>query len=328
MAKIAVLGTGAWATALANVLLDNNHEVYMWGIADDEINDLKKGYNSKFFKKKKLSAIPSLITKDLKQIIEQQPTFILIAVPSKFVCDVIKKVIVLLNYQPYFINVAKGLHPQTNDNLSNTIKKLIQNKSKGLITLIGPSFAKEVMAKKITIINGLSTNVSCVRIVSAIFNNRYFKIIGGTDEIGAEISAALKNVMAIALGIAYAQHTSINTRAAMLAQATNEISQIIRLFGGKLETICNFCGIGDIYLTCTSTKSRNFNFGRTIAKVGLQKALSLNNVTVEGYHTAKLIYQIIISNKLNCPVFISTYNILYQNANPSNFAQSIMRLVF
>lgn len=328
MAKIAVLGSGAWATALANILLTNNHEVYIWGIDHNEINDLKKGYNTKYFNKTKLAALPALATTDLKQIVNAQPTFFVVAVPSRFVCEVIEKVVNLLDYQPYFINVAKGLHPQTNDVLSKNIKKIINKKAKGLVTIIGPSFAKEVMAKKITIVNGLSNNVSCARIVGAIFNNSYFRIIPCGDEIGGELSAALKNVMAIALGIAYAQHTSINTRAAMLAQAASEICKIIKFFGGQAETIANFCGIGDIYLTCTDPKSRNFTLGTKIAKAGITKALAGTKSTVEGYHTAKLIYEIIKQNKMSCPVFMATYKVLYEKVDACNFVQTIMRQIF
>jgi len=138
---------------------------------------------------------------------------------------------------------------------------------------------------------------------------------------------ALKNVMAIALGLAYQLNTSINTRAAMLAQATKEISYIIKLRKGRLETINQFCGIGDIYLTCTDEKSRNFSFGKRIAEVGIKKALAENKQTIEGYNTAKIAYQIINDHHINAPVLSEIYHVLYDNENEKTFVKNVMEKI-
>jgi glycerol-3-phosphate dehydrogenase (NAD(P)+) len=130
--------------------------------------------------------------------------------------------------------------------------------------------------------------------------------------------------MAIAMGIAYELHTSINTRAAMLAQGTKEIFNIMRLYHGKTETLMQFCGIGDIFLTCTDDKSRNFTFGKQIAKVGITKALKQNHKTVEGYQTASTIYQFITKHKLNSPLFETVFFVLFKQKNPRNFVNKIM----
>jgi glycerol-3-phosphate dehydrogenase (NAD(P)+) len=145
-----------------------------------------------------------------------------------------------------------------------------------------------------------------------------------TDEIGAEILGALKNVMAIAMGIAYELHTSINTRAAMLAQGTKEIFNIMRLYHGQTETLMQFCGIGDIFLTCTDDKSRNFSFGKQVAKVGITQALKQNHKTVEGYQTTATIYQFITKHKLNSPLFRVAFLVLFKHENPANFVKKIM----
>jgi glycerol-3-phosphate dehydrogenase (NAD(P)+) len=201
---------------------------------------------------------------------------------------------------------------------------VIKNKSHGLVTLIGPSFAQEVFNEEPTIVNAVSANINCAKKVSQLFNNSYFKCVEITDEIGAEILGALKNVMAIAMGIAYQLHTSINTRAAMLAQATKEIFHIMRLYHGNDVTLMQFCGIGDIFLTCTDDKSRNFSFGKQIAKKGIARTLKANHQTVEGYTTTVTIYHFIKQHHLSTPLFKAVYEVLYLNKNPKFFVKSVI----
>ncbi|MDE7433666.1 MAG: hypothetical protein K2M43_00720 [Mycoplasmoidaceae bacterium] len=133
--------------------------------------------------------------------------------------------------------------------------------------------------------------------------------------------------MAIALGLSYELHTSINTRAAMLAQATKEISLIVEALGGKVQTINNFCGIGDIYLTCTDSKSRNFSFGKSIAEIGLENSLKNNKKTIEGIFATKIGYKIVVKHKIDAPVLKEIYNVLYKKANPKTFVEKITKKI-
>ncbi len=326
MAKIAILGTGAWGTALSNVLLKNGHDVLMYGIDKKEISDLKKGLNAKYFGNKKMVSIPKS-TLNEKDVISFKPSYVLLAVPSSFIESTVKKFASKLSNKPIYINVAKGFNPKTNEVWSIAIKKIIKPYSKGFVSLLGPSFAIEVFNNQATMINAVSTKKKLARNVANLFNNSTFKCIVTTDEKGAEIMGSLKNVMAIALGLAYELHTSINTRAAMLAEATKEISLIVKSLGGKSETISNFCGIGDIYLTCTDSKSRNFSFGKSIAQIGLKKTLSQNNKTVEGYNATKVAYKIISNKKINAPVLSEIYKVLYKEKNPKFFVATVIKKI-
>jgi glycerol-3-phosphate dehydrogenase (NAD(P)+) len=204
---------------------------------------------------------------------------------------------------------------------------MIGNKCKGLVTLIGPSFAIEVFRKEPTIVNVISHSIPLGRMVALLFNNSYFKCIEIKDEVGAEIIGALKNVMAIGMGIAYQLHASINTRAAMLAQVTKEINKIMKTFGGESDTITQFCGIGDIYLTCTDIKSRNFSFGKLVAEVGVNQALKLNHKTIEGYLATKIIAKIIKIKKIHAPILNETYRVLFDHEQPKNFVKNIMKII-
>ena len=132
--------------------------------------------------------------------------------------------------------------------------------------------------------------------------------------------------MAIGSGIMYAQHSSINTRSCILAQIAKEIFYILKVMGGKLETLYQFCGIGDIYLTCTSKKSRNFSLGLTIGKKSYKKINKVVNAnTIEGYWATKVAYEIIRKYKIDAPIISHLYSILYENENPENFVNNVVK---
>jgi glycerol-3-phosphate dehydrogenase (NAD(P)+) len=288
---------------------------------------LKHQQNSHYYKNEKLVKTPVVASLNISDLLKDKPNFFIIAVPSVYIKNTLNMLKEKLDYKAYFINVSKGLDIDTNNIWSKTIKKMLGNKSKGLVTLIGPSFAIEVFNKQPTMVNTVSTSIPLARMVSLLFNNHHFRCIEIKDEIGAEVIGALKNVMAIGMGISYQLHTSINTRAAMLAQSTKEINKLVNLYGGCSETITQFCGIGDIYLTCTDEKSRNFSFGKLVAQIGIDQALKKNKKTVEGYYAARVIGNYITSKKINSPVLKEIFEVLYEHKKVADFVKNIMRII-
>lgn len=275
MAKIAILGTGAWGTTLANILIENKHHVLMWGIDKNEISNLKNGKNEQYFGNKKLINSPKLVTNNFSQIALQKPQYVLIAVPSSFIMETLSVSLKKMANKPIIINVAKGLDPMTDNVWSKSIYEKLSKKISGLVSLSGPSFAKETFYDYPTIINAISSTYSHAKLVANLFNNNHFKCVPIKDEIGGQILGAFKNIIAIAMGMIYYLYDSSNTRAAMLSQGTREIINISNTLGGQISTLYEFCGIGDIYLTCTDTKSRNFLFGEMIAKMELNMHCSI-----------------------------------------------------
>ena len=325
MARIAILGTGAWGTALANVLLSNKHHVAMWGVDQIQINDLKKQVNTQYYGNTKLVSPLKLVTKKSEDIINFKPEYVVIAVPSIHISSTLEMFANKFENTPIYINVAKGFDLKTKNTWSLSISKIIKNNSLGLVTLIGPSFATEVFNKNITVVNTVSDKIELAKKVGALFNTKFFKCVEITDVKGAETISAIKNIMAIGSGILYAQHNSINTRAAILAQIAKEVQSIVKIMGGEPSTLYQFCGIGDIFLTCTDSKSRNFSFGLEIGKFGFKNVKKvLKNNTVEGYWAAKVVYQIITSHGIKAPILTHIYKILYNNESETNFVQNII----
>ena len=325
MARIAILGTGAWGTALANVLLSNKHHVAMWGVDQTQINDLKKQVNTQYYGNTKLVSPLKLVTKKSEDIINFKPEYVVIAVPSIHISSTLEMFANKFENTPVYINVAKGFDLKTKNTWSLSISKIIKNNSLGLVTLIGPSFATEVFNKNITVVNTVSDKIELAKKVGALFNTKFFKCVEITDVKGAETISAIKNIMAIGSGILYAQHNSINTRAAILAQIAKEVQSIVKIMGGEPSTLYQFCGIGDIFLTCTDSKSRNFSFGLEIGKFGFKNVKKvLKNNTVEGYWAAKVVYQIITAHGIKAPILTHIYKILYNNESETNFVQNII----
>lgn len=326
--EITILGTGAWGTALANVLLENNNIVKMWGIDSDEIHDLKNQLNKKYYGLKKLVKKPHLVTTNLKEAISDSK-IILLAIPSKFLIKTLEEVKkIIKNKKIILINVAKGIDPETKLFWSQIIKKTFNKNLNGLVSLLGPSFASEVFDKELTVINAVSSNLKALKIVTQLFCNKYFKLVPIQNEIGADIFAALKNVAAIGTGIIYQLHPSINTRSAILACAFKEIYQIYqRIVNENKPSNIGYelCAIGDLTLTCTSEKSRNFSFGLEIGKNGFKKTIAKNNKTVEGYVAAKIINEILTDKKIKAPIITAIYNILYKNADHKKLSKIITK---
>lgn len=325
--KICVLGSGAWGTALSCCLSLNKHDVIMWGINPKEVDDINNGLNSTFFGDKKLFAKVKATT-DLKEALIDA-YYILIAVPSTYILDVLNQVKPLLNLkQKYvFINVAKGLDPNTNNVWSKSIYKNLKKYNIDLATLIGPSFAIDVYDKKPTIVNVVSKKVDVAKKVGSLFNSNFFKAVVCKDEIGSQVLASLKNLLAIAIGISEENHNSINTISALLTQGVNEMQLIAKHMGAKEKTILQFCGIGDIFLTCTSDKSRNFTFGRQVFKYGITKVLKDNKKTVEGYKVYPIVKKIIEEKKLDTPVFKLIIKVLDNKLEQSKFVDTSLEWI-
>lgn len=323
--RICILGTGAWATALG-VFLSIKNIVFMWGINQKEINDINSGYNKYYFGEKKLYSSLSA-SNDLNYAIGNSK-YIILAVPSSSLKEVLEKLKKTINKNSKFIliNAIKGFDPDTNDVLSKTIKSILKGYKIKLVTICGPSFALEVFEKNSTILNAASKSTKAIELVSDLFNSSFFKIIPVNDEKGLQIYSALKNLLAIGIGIASSQTKSDNTISALLTIAINEMSLIATSMGAKQKTINTFCGVGDLFLTCTSNKSRNYSFGKKIFEVGLQQAIKENKNTIEGYKIYPIIKKIIKLKQLNLPLLKTIIDILDNKIKPENLVNEVWSL--
>lgn len=325
--KVAILGSGAWGTALGNVLSDNKHEVLIYGINENEVNDINLNHkNSKFFNETILNASLKATTSISYCLKDFLPEVILLAVPSSSLVSVCEQIKNYSAGDTLIINVAKGLDGTTFSPLSDTIKKALEGYAyKDVVTLIGPSFALEVANKEFTLISAVSKNLTYAEIVQKMFSNQYFRVYTNDDEIGAQYGACIKNVIAIASGICSGLGFQDNARAALITRGLHEMTKFGVYKGGKKETYLGLTGIGDLFLTCTSFKSRNFSFGYAIGQANdATEVLKNNSKTVEGVKACAYLYKACQEYHVEMPIVAGVYHVLFEKKSPREEIISLM----
>ncbi len=314
MSKITVLGSGAWGTALAQVLTDNKNDVTIWGIDDNQINDINDNHrNQQFFKGIDINKTIKA-TKNLELALKDSE-FVVIAIPSPFIKQVMKQVIPVLEKPVYFINVAKGFEATSKELMIPFLKSIIPaEKNKGIISLLGPTHAEEAILRNFTAIVATSYNEYASIIVQNLFSNQYFRVYVQEDYLGAELGAAIKNPIAIMSGILNGSGYGINSIAALLTRGLAEMSRIGSAFGAEAKTFVGLTGIGDLIVTGTSNLSRNFSFGIKLAQDrDIEKTMANNTKTVEGVFACRIIKEKLdnLSFVVQTPIINALYNILY-----------------
>ncbi|WP_330463622.1 NAD(P)H-dependent glycerol-3-phosphate dehydrogenase [Metamycoplasma gateae] len=322
--KIAILGSGAMGTACGNILLENNHDVIFYGINDNELNDLKNGFNKKYFSNPLFGKFKT--TKNLEKAVVDA-NFIIIAIPSKFIPDVFEKLLNLINKKTIIINVAKGFWPNTNDFIHSKMEKLSSNNKYviDIVSLLGPSFAIDIINKNITIVNAISKNLVSANKVKKIFSNDWFGVSTNNDVIGAEIGSSFKNILAIASGMMEGLGYSTNTQAALLTFGLKEMKKYAMFLNANVETVYDLCGVGDLILTALSEKSRNYRYGKMFFK----NKIDDNLVTVEGLYSLKHVYNQIKkeNKKIKLPLIEAIYNLVYNKDNPKKIIKNLMKKI-
>lgn len=324
--KVTFIGSGAWATALANVITDNKYEVAVYGIIEDEVNDINFNHkNSKYFPQVELNQTIKA-TLNLDEALKDAKVIVL-AVPSNQITTVLRQIENKLTTKPIIVNVAKGFNPLTHERLSVTIKNSIKKESiRGVCSLIGPSHAEEVIIKLYTAICAVSADRDIAKAIQDVFSNHYFRVYINTDEIGAEYGAASKNVIALAVGIVSGLNYGDNTKAALMTRGLAEIARFGEFKGGDKMTFLGLTGLGDLIVTCSSKHSRNFMAGYQIGlDNNVDKFMKENHKTVEGILACKILHEEAIKEKIEMPIVQAIYRVLFENSTPAQEIDNLMQ---
>lgn len=322
--KTVVIGSGSWGTALAQVLQDNDQDVIVYGVSQEEVDDINNNHeNSKYFPNVKLN--PDLkATTDIDVV--KDADIVVLAVPTQAIEAISGQIAPLVKDGVVVVNVSKGFHPVTNERMSEVIRRMIPaDKLSSVVSLIGPSHAEEVVVRQLTTIDAVSLKEEDAQKVQDLFSNEYMRIYTGDDEVGSELGAAIKNVMAIASGILNGLGYKDNTRAALITRGLQEMIRYGTHFGGREQTFMGLTGIGDLIVTCTSPNSRNFEAGTIIGQENdVHRFLSNNRKTVEGIRTAQIVHRVAEENNIEMPICEEVYQILYNNKEPKTCANDLM----
>lgn len=321
---IVVLGAGSWGTALANLLAYNGVSVRLWTHKADDAEQLKNFRENRRY----LPGIKLLDTitiyDDLSEALYDQ-TDVLMVVPShvfRSVLEQFKSLYPSSNFR--IISGSKGIDPGTHMLLHEVVVEVLGANTPTAI-LSGPSFSKELALQKPTAVSLSGNNTALIQHAIEVFHNQFFRVYENSDLVGVQICGAVKNVIAIAVGIADGLDLGANARAALITRGLAEIGRLAVALGGHAQTMMSLAGVGDLVLTCTDNQSRNRRFGLAMAQ-GLTTEEALKEIAqaVEGLGNAKEVYELARLHRVEMPIIEQVYEVLYQRRAVKTAVQDLL----
>ena len=322
MKKIGVLGAGSWGTALTFELSNRGHHVTVWSIAQDEVDML----NSEHEQKVKLPGVklPAEVqaTTDLQRVIEGKDLLVL-AVPSPFTRSTARSMKPFVSENQLIVSVAKGIEADSLLTLTQIIEEEIPQCRTAV--LCGPTHAEEVGKGMPTAIVAGSRSREDAVYVQDIFMSEVFRVYTSPDVLGMQVGAALKNVVALAAGIADGLGYGDNTKAALITRGITEIARLGIAMGGKVETFTGLTGIGDLIVTCASMHSRNRRAGILIGQGETpEEAMKEVQQVVEGVFSAKAAHQLSVKYGIETPIIDQICMVLNEGKSPADAVRDLM----
>ena len=322
MAKVGVLGAGSWGTALAILLHDNGHDVTVWSIDPKEVEMLSE-------KREHVLKLPGvhiseeiMITNEMEEAIKGKD-FLVLAVPSIFTRSTAAKMKPYVVDGQMIVDVAKGIEEDTLMTLSQQISQEIPQAD--VAVLSGPTHAEEVGRKLPTsCVIGAKTKKTAEYLQSA-FNSKVFRVYTSPDMLGIELGGSLKNVIALAAGIADGLGYGDNTKAALITRGIVEIGRLGVKMCGKFESFCGLTGIGDLIVTCASVHSRNRKAGYLMGQgKSMEEAMKEVNMVVEGVYSAKAAAKLAQKYEVPMPIVDEINKVLFEGKDPKQAVDDLM----
>ena len=322
MAKISIIGAGSWGTALAVLLHNNGNEVTIWSVIPEEVTMLRE-------KRQHETKLPGVVlapeidvTGDLKEAMTGRDVLVL-AVPSPFTRSTAHSMSEFCTEGQIIVDVAKGIEDNTLMTLSQIIEQEIPQAN--VAVLSGPSHAEEVgRCIPTTCVVGAHTKETA-EYLHEIFMSPVFRVYTSPDMLGMELGAALKNVIALAAGIADGLGYGDNTKAALITRGIAEIARLGVKMGGKLETFSGLTGIGDLIVTCASVHSRNRKAGYLMGKgYTMKEAMDEVKMVVEGVYSAKAAIKLADRYHVELPIIEQVNKVLFEDKKPADAMNDLM----
>ena len=312
--KVGIFGTGAYGMALSSVLANNKHEITMWTKFEEEKKQLETTrMNEKLLPNFKLDENIKLTT-SVEECLKDKDLLIIV-IPAAFVADLCEQM------KPYIkdnhiIIATKGIEQGTGLFISEIVESKLDTKNIAVIS--GPSFAIDLISGLPSGLSLASKSDETIKLAKEAFQNSYVRLRETSDVIGVEICGSIKNVIALASGILEGLKANESTKAMLITDAMHDMEAILDAFNCNKRTVLSYAGIGDLLLTCTSTKSRNFSFGKLIGEKPLREEIDnyIKNNTIEGYYTLESIYQLLKDKNVSIPIIDLIYGITVEGNDP------------
>lgn len=321
MAKIGIIGAGSWGSALAVLLHNNGHEICIWSALEDEIMSLKKNHEHKALAGVKLSE-DIRFTTELNEAVEGMDLLVL-AVASPYTRSTARLMKDKVLKGQIIVNVAKGIEENTLMTLSEMIEEEIPQAQ--VCVMSGPSHAEEVGRGLPTTIVVGAKRKQTAELIQNIFMSEVFRVYISPDVLGIELGGSLKNVVALAAGIADGLGYGDNTKAALITRGITEIARLGTVMGGKFETFCGLTGIGDLIVTCASVHSRNRRAGVLIGQgYSMEEAMREVKMVVEGVYSAKAALALAKKYQVQLPIIEQVNRVLFEGKPADQAVKDLM----
>jgi glycerol-3-phosphate dehydrogenase (NAD(P)+) len=322
---IGVVGAGSWGTALANLLAAKGFAVDHWVYeAEVKAQMLAQKENRRF--------LPGVMLSDnlhpsgnLESVVAGKD-LVLVVTPSHVTRQTIVRCGHAIGPGTVVVSASKGIENLTHLTMSGVLEQIIPGLSADrLAVLTGPSFAKEVARQMATVVTVASSDTDLAAYVQQVFVTPYFRVYTIDDRMGAELGAAVKNVIAIAAGVIDGLGLGLNTRAALITRGLVEIRRLGLAMGAQPRTFTGLAGVGDLILTCTGDLSRNHTIGKRIGEgKKLKDLLADMHMVAEGVETARSVYNLSRERGVEMPISHAVYHVLYDDMDPKIALHQLM----
>ena len=321
MAAIGVIGSGTWGTALSLRLCKNGCEVTVWSAIEEEITEMKE--------KRRHKNLPEVVlpeelrlTADLKEAMAEKDILVL-AVPSVYIRATAARMKEFIRYGQIVINVSKGIEESSLKTMSQVIEEELPEAE--VAVLSGPSHAEEVSRGIPTTCVAGAHRKKVADYIQSVFMSPVFRVYTSPDMLGIEVGAALKNVIALAAGIADGLGYGDNTKAALITRGIAELTRLGVRMGGKEQTFVGLSGIGDLIVTCASMHSRNRRAGILIGKgYTMEEAMNEVQMVVEGVYSAKAGMKLAEAYGIDMPIVEQVNQVLFDGKPAKEAVNDLM----
>ena len=324
MEKIGVLGAGTWGMALARMLCLSGNEVTVWSAIEKEIDE--------FSSSRRHPNLPGMVipedvrfTKDIEDVCKDKQ-ILLFAVPSPFVRATARKAAPYIRDHQIIVDVAKGIEADTLYTMTEIIGDELKNPAVKLVALSGPTHAEEVAKDLPTTIVSACRDISAARRVQAVFGNTCMRVYTNADVMGVELCGAMKNIVALASGVALGLGYGDNTKAALITRGMAEITRLGTAMGCSSQTFYGLAGIGDLIVTATSIHSRNNRCGMLLGQgVAPQDAIRQVGMVVEGINALPAAMRLAKEYQVEMPIVAAVNSVVNEGADPREAVAKLMR---
>ncbi len=326
--KVAVIGAGSWGTALAGVLSGKGLKTVLWGHNEEHVTDLKVDRENKKYLPGYRFPESLIIETDLKEAATGADVVCMV-VPSHGYRTVFEKLVPYLKTGASIVSAVKGIENSSlmtmTQVMKDTLGSALTAKNLTLSVLSGPSFAKEVALGLPTLVTIGCDELERAVFLQNVFVSERFRVYAAQDMIGLEISAALKNIVAIAAGISDGLGYGLNSRAALITRGLAEITRMGVAMGADPVTFSGLSGIGDLVLTCTGDLSRNRTVGLKLGEgKKLSQILDEMEMVAEGVKTTKSVHDLVSKMEIEMPILDQVYQILYKDKECSTAVSDLL----